>query len=67
MLVEFSSLSEFCVSEGCGVVSVSSLEVVFCKSKVFFSSAVVLVCVLLSAVAKKKKTLQLPTEEHKPT
>ena len=34
----------FCVLEWCGVVSVSSLEVVFCKSDVRFSGAVVLTC-----------------------
>ena len=46
------------------MVSETSLEVVFCNFNVCFSGAVVLVCVLLSAVAKKKKkNLQLPTEE----
>ena len=32
MLAEFSRVSVFCVLEQCSVVSVSSLEVVFCKS-----------------------------------
>ena len=44
MCAEFSRVSVFCVLEGCGVVSVSSLEVVFCKSNVRFSGAVVLTC-----------------------
>ena len=44
MFAEFSRVSVFCVLERCGVVSVSSLEVVFCKSDVRFSGAVVLTC-----------------------
>ena len=44
MFAEFSRISVFCVSEWCGVVSVSSLEVVFCKSHVCFSGVVVLSC-----------------------
>ena len=32
MLAEFSRVSVFCVLEQCSVVSVSSLEVIFCKS-----------------------------------
>ena len=44
MCAEFSRVSVFCVLEGCGVVSVSSLEVVFCKSDVRFSGSVVLTC-----------------------
>ena len=44
MCAEFSRVSVFCVLEGCGVVSVSSLQVVFCKSDVRFSGAVVLTC-----------------------
>ena len=44
MFAEFSRVSVFCVFEGCGVVSVSSLEVVFCKSDVRLSGAVVLTC-----------------------
>ena len=44
MFAEFSRVSVFCVLEGCGVVSVSSLEVVFCKSDVRLSGAVVLTC-----------------------
>ena len=44
MCAEFSRVSVFCVLEGCGVVSVSSLEVVFCKSDVRLSGAVVLTC-----------------------
>ena len=32
MLAEFSRVSVFCVLEQCSVVSVSSLEIVFCKS-----------------------------------
>ena len=34
----------FCVLEQCSVVSVSSLEVVFCKSDVCLSGGVVLTC-----------------------
>ena len=44
MFAEFGRVSVFCVSEWCGVGSVSSLEVVFCKSNVRFSGAVVLMC-----------------------
>ena len=44
MFTEFGRVSVFCVLERCGVVSVSSLEVVFCKSDVRFSGAVVLTC-----------------------
>ena len=44
MFAEFGRVSVFCVLEWCSVVSVSSLEVVFCKSDVRFSGAVVLTC-----------------------
>ena len=44
MFAEFGRVSVFCVLDRCGVVSVSSLEVVFCKSDVHFSGAVVLTC-----------------------
>ena len=44
MFAEFGRVSVFCVLERCGVVSVSSLEVVFCKSDVRFSGAVILTC-----------------------
>ena len=44
MFAEFSRVSVFCVLERCGVVSVSSLEVVFCKSDVSLSGGVVLMC-----------------------
>ena len=44
MFAEFSRVSVFCVLEWCGVVSVSSLEVVFCKSDVRLSGAAVLTC-----------------------
>ena len=44
MFAEFSRVSVFCVLERCGVVSVSSLEVVFCKSDVCLSGGVVLTC-----------------------
>ena len=44
MFAEFSRVSVLCVLELCGVVSVSSLEVVFCKSNVRFGGAVVLKC-----------------------
>ena len=44
MFAEFSRVSVFYVSEWCGVVSVSTLEVVFCESDVCFSGAVVLTC-----------------------
>ena len=44
MFAEFGRVSVFCVLESCGVVSVSSLEVVFCKSDVCPSGAVVLTC-----------------------
>ena len=44
MFAEFGRVSVFCVSERCGVVSVSSLEVVFCKSDVCLSVGVVLTC-----------------------
>ena len=42
MFAEFGRVSVFCVLERCGVVSVSSLEVVFCKSDVSLSGGVVL-------------------------
>ena len=44
MFAEFGRVSVFCVLERCGVVSVSSLEVVFCKSDVSLSGGVVLMC-----------------------
>ena len=44
MFAEFGRVSVFCVLEQCSVVSVSSLEVVFCKSDVCLSSGVVLTC-----------------------
>ena len=44
MFAEFGRVSVFCVLEWCSVVSVPSLEVVFCKSNVFLSGAVVLTC-----------------------
>ena len=44
MFAEFGRVSVFCVLEWCSVVSVSSLEVVFCKSDVCFGGAVVLTC-----------------------
>ena len=43
MFAEFR-VSVFCASEWCGVVSVSSLEAIFCKCDVRFSGAVVLTC-----------------------
>ena len=42
MFAEFGRVSVFCVLERCGVVSVSSLKVIFCKSDVYLSGAVVL-------------------------
>ena len=44
MFAEFSRVSVFCVAKWCGVVSVSSLEIVFCKSDECFSGAVLLTC-----------------------
>ena len=44
MFTKFGGVSVFCAPEYCGVVSVSSLEVVFCKSDVCFSGTVVLTC-----------------------
>lgn len=44
MFAEFGRVSVFCVSEGCGLVSVSCLEVVFCESDVRFRSVIVLTC-----------------------
>ena len=44
MFTEFGRVSVFCVLEQCSVVSVSSLEVVFCKSDVCLSGGVVLTC-----------------------
>ena len=44
MFTEFGRVSVFCVLEQCGVVSVSSLEVVLCKSDVCLSGGVVLTC-----------------------
>ena len=44
MFARIGRVSVFCMSEWCNLVSVSSLEVVFCKSNVCFSGAVVLMC-----------------------
>ena len=44
MFAEFGRVSVFCVLEQCSVVSVSSLEVIFCKSDVCLSGGVVLMC-----------------------
>ena len=44
MFAEFGWVSVFCGLEWCGMVSVSSLEVVFCKCDVCLSGAVVLTC-----------------------
>ena len=44
MLAKFGRVSVFCVLEWCSVVSLSSLEVVCCKSDVCLSGAVVLKC-----------------------
>ena len=44
VFAEFGRLSVFCVLEWCSVVSVSCLEIVFCKSDVRFSGAIVLTC-----------------------
>ena len=41
---EFGRVSVFCVLEQCGVVSVSSRKIVFCKSDVCLSGGVVLMC-----------------------
>ena len=44
MFAEFGSVPMFYVLERCGVVSVSSLEVLFYESDVCFRSVVVLTC-----------------------
>ena len=44
MFAEFGRVSVFCVSKRCGVVSVSSLEIIFCRPHVCLSGAVVLMC-----------------------
>ena len=44
MLAEFGRVSAFCVLERCSVVSVSSLQAIFCKSDICLSGGVVLTC-----------------------
>ena len=44
MFAEFGRVSVFCVLEQCGVVSVSSRKIVFCKSDVCLSGGIVLMC-----------------------
>ena len=44
MFAEFGRVSAFCVLEQCSVVSVSSLQVIFCESDVCLSGGVALTC-----------------------